>query len=331
MAPIHIGQPWQVDPRKLILRPFDGSEADFGALARVRNATLQAVTLPEDYHEATPAGMEQHYRRADFSLPDNAWLMFYANESVAGAVVYPASLFSDRPPGNFEVFVVPSYERHGIGSRLLAHLEEAARARGHRVLETTIASEDSASVGFLSARGFSVVSRALHLVLADMGPMPEAVVPPGYSILSLAGLGEPPETYMETANRLGAYDDNYTLIRPEELARLVAGSAWEPEGILLLLAPASRIVGVIRASGATSQARRGYLHEIRLEPTSRGQGLGTALVTAALRYLQAAGVQRVELDTSGENRAAQALATRAGFVPARHWLHLMKSLPGSEI
>lgn len=326
MTPIHVAQRPLDDAHELALRPFEATHADYEALAAIRNATLQAITLPEDYRPLSAAEMRQYYYRADFDLSSNAWLMLHRAQPVAAAVIYPTVIFTDRPPGNFDMYVVPSYWRHGLGSRLLAHLERAALHRGHRVLETTVAAEDEQSKGFLSSKGFQVVSHALHLVRPNTDDLPPAQLPEGYSLRSLADLREPPELYMETANRLGSYDSNYTLVRPEELQRATSSPGWSPAGILFLLDSRERIVGVIRAGLAASDARRGYLHEIRLEPSSRGQGLGTALVAAALHYLAQQGVSRIELDTAGENTAAQALALRSGFALARHWLHFLKPL-----
>ncbi len=334
MTPIHLAQRALDDAHELALRPFQATEADYQALAHVRNATLQATTLPEDYRPMSAQEVRQYYYRADFDLASNAWLMLHRAEPVAAAVVYPTVIFTDRPPGNFDMYVVPAYWRHGLGSRLLAHLEQAALDRGHRVLETTVAAEDEQSKGFLSRKGFLVVSHALHLVRPNTAGLPPVQLPQGYSIRSLADLHERPELYMETANRLGSYDSNYSLLRPEELERTTISPAWDPAGILFLLDPRERIVGLIRAGLSASTAStasntlRGYLHEIRLEPSSRGKGLGTALAAAALHYLAEHSVTRVELDTAGENTAAQALALRSGFVLARHWLHFLKPLNG---
>lgn len=328
MTPIHVSRAWKIDPRELSIRQFEATPADYRALASVRNATLKAITLPEDYHDSSAEDMERYYYRADFSLTGNAWLLFHGEKPAAAAVIYPTVIFMDRPPGNFDMYVAPDFGRHGLGSRLLAHLEIAAVQRGHRVLETTVAREDGQSTGFLARHGFSVVSHSLHLVRDGMSSLPQAALPPGYSIKSLADLQEQPDLYMETANRLGAYDPNYTLIRPEELERTVSGPSWEPAGVLFLLEGEERIAGVIRAGLDTQNSKRGYLHEIRLDPASRKQGLGTAMVATALRYLAENAANRTELDIAGENTAAQTLATRSGFTLARHWLHYLKPLDG---
>jgi GNAT superfamily N-acetyltransferase len=250
--------------------------------------------------------------------------MFLAGEPVAATALFPRAAFQDRPPGNFDMYVVPQQWRHGLGSRLLAHLEQAGLARGYPVLETTIAQEDAQSTAFLTGHGFAVVGQYIHLTRYDLDGLTPAVLPDGYTIRSLSELGEEPELYMDTANRLGSYDSGYSLIRPEDMESLVESKRWEPDGVFFSFDRAGRIVGVIRASGAGSG--RGYLHEIRLEPASRGIGLGRAMLSAALHYLAEHGVQSADLDTSGENVAAYGLALRADFQVTRHWLHFLKRL-----
>lgn len=321
---IKVGQQWRGDPRDLLLRPYDGSQGDLAALTRVRNETLRAITLPEDYAELDEDGMSRFYGRGDFSLEGNCWLLFHAGQPVGAAVIYPRALFDDRPPGNFDMYVVPSYWRHGLGARLLAHLEQAALARGQHTLETTVAREDEQSVGFLTGRGFRVVGQSAHLARNDLSDLPEFDVPEEYALRSLAELGEPPEMYRETSNRLGAYDPNYSLLRPEDMEATVQGERWDPAGVLFLFDPDRRIVGVIRAS--VDASNRGFMHEIRLEPGSRGRGLGRLMLNAALRYLAGQGVAHVELDTSGESTPAHNLALRADFAVTRHWLHFLKPL-----
>jgi GNAT superfamily N-acetyltransferase len=322
---INPGRKWDTGhPRELSLRHFGGTPEDYDALARVRNLTLRPITLDEHYREFTGDDISRLYDRTGYSLGDNAWLIYHSDEPAAAAVVYPRALFNDRPPGNFDMYVVPGQRRRHLGTRLLVHLEQAALARGHAVLETTVAQEDTGSTAFLERHGFSVVGRSLHLTRYGMADLPPADLPPGYSVYSLAELGEGPDYYVDAANRLGSYDANYSLIRPDETGVLASGERWEPGGVLFLFDPVGRLSGVIRASGV--RARTGYLHEVRLEPSLRGLGLGRAMVAAALRYLDRGGITLTELDTPGENTAAHALAVRSGFIVTRHWLHYLKRL-----
>jgi GNAT superfamily N-acetyltransferase len=329
---INPGRKWEAGhPRDLSLRAFAGTAEDYEALARVRNLTLRPITLDEHFREFTREDMSRFYDRPGYSLRDNAWLIFHMEEPVAAAVIYPAALFPDRPSGNFDMYVVPAHRRLHLGTRLLVHLEQAARARGHAVLETTVAREDTGSTAFLERHGFAVVGQSLHLTRYGMDELPPEDFPPGFALRSLAELGEGPDYYVYATNRLGAYDANYSLIRPEEADALAASDRWEPAGVLVLFDAANRMVGVIRASGV--RAGTGHLHEVRLEPSLRGMGLGRAMVGAALRYLAGGGVTLTELDTPGESTAAHALALRAGFLVTRHWLHYLKRLqsPANEL
>jgi GNAT superfamily N-acetyltransferase len=321
---VHISQPWNTDPRNLRLRPLTGSQEDLAALALIRNETLRPVTLSEDFTEWDGPAINRFYNRDGFDLSSNGWLFALADEPVAAAIVYPRSLFPERPPGNFDMYVVPNYRRHGLGSRLLAHLEQAAQRRGHRVLETTIVGEDRGSSGFLSEHDFAIVGQSFRLSRYGLDNLPDLSLPPEYSIRSLADLGGDPDLYRETTNRLGSYDSNYSLLTPEGAALLASQETWDPQAIFFLLDPAGRIVGVIRSSGVG--VIRGELHEIRLEPSLRGFGLGRALMTSALQYLEGIGVHLVELSTSGDQAAAHYLALRAGFSVTRHWLHFLKRL-----
>ncbi|HET9496223.1 MAG TPA: GNAT family N-acetyltransferase [Chloroflexia bacterium] len=323
------GRKWDVGhPRDLSLRGFEGTPADCEALARVRNLTLRPITLDEHFREFTAEDVSRFYDRPGYSLVDNAWLIYHEGEPVAAAVIYPTALFHDRAPGNFDMYVVPDHRRRHLGSRLLAHLERAAEARGHAVLETTIAKEDTGSTSFLARHGFAAVGHSLHLTRYGMDDLPPADLPPGFALRSLADLGEGPDYYIYATNRLGAYDANYSLIRPEDADVLAGSERWEPSGILFLFDPSGRTVGVIRASG--EKAGPGCLHEIRLEPSLRGMGLGRAMVGTALRYLAGGGVTLTELDTPGESTAAHGLALRSGFTVTRHWLHYLKRLQDGD-
>src|SRR5687767_9753827 len=243
---MRVGQTWKAgegDPRHLLLRPFDGSPDDLATLAQVRNETLRSVTPPEDFAPIDAEGIDRFYNRPPgFVLVDNAWLILLKDQPVAAAVVYPRAYFHDRPPGNFDLYVVPTVRRHGLGSRLLAHVEQAAFDRGYRTLETTIATEDNPSTGFLLEHGFKVVGQSAHMVRTDDASLPNVALPDGFSIRSLLDLEEPPDFYRETTNRLGAYDLNYSLLTPEEMEHLASTDAWDPAGVLFLLDQRRRIV-----------------------------------------------------------------------------------------
>jgi len=57
----------------------------------------------------------------------------------------------------------------------------------------------------------------------------------------------------------------------------------------------------------------GVLHDIVVDPSHRGQGVGRTLLDAALEMLKARDVPRVVLSTAQQNVAAQRLFASAGF------------------
>jgi GNAT superfamily N-acetyltransferase len=318
MTGIGIGQPWDAAGWKdlRITGYREDAPEDLAALATVVNA-VRGTDWPADR-------VARFYGHPAFELGRDARLVWLGERPVGAAICYPTLHLHDRQPGNFELFVVPEARGHGLGSRLLAHLEAAARGRGHRVLETTVDSHDAPGQRFLLAQGFRVVGQSAHLARATMADLPAEDLPAGYGLRSLADDPEAADHYRDLANRLGAYDSGYTLIDPEEMAQTAAGPDWEPGGVFVLTDPAGREVGVLRVQGAGQP--RGTLAEIRLDPAHRGQGLGTALVGAGLRYLAAAGTTAADLEAPGPDSPPYRLAVRCGFAETHRWQQLLKML-----
>ncbi|MFB3880049.1 MAG: N-acetyltransferase family protein [Armatimonadota bacterium] len=63
--------------------------------------------------------------------------------------------------------------------------------------------------------------------------------------------------------------------------------------------------------------RRGGITSIAVGPAYRRRGFGTALMTAALEYLNRTGVDEADLEVNVSNRAAQSLYQAFGFVQSR--------------
>jgi ribosomal protein S18 acetylase RimI-like enzyme len=72
--------------------------------------------------------------------------------------------------------------------------------------------------------------------------------------------------------------------------------------------------GLRGAVMAGYDGHRGSLNYLALAPSHRGQGLGRALVTHAVRWLQARGVPKLNLQVREGNEAALAFYGRLGFV-----------------
>lgn len=96
-------------------------------------------------------------------------------------------------------------------------------------------------------------------------------------------------------------------------------SQVEREGMLVLVAEREgEVVGYAYAGmeGNDYMALRGpagVLYDLVVDPAHRRQGIGSALMDAALDRLRELGAPRVLLFTADKNHGAQALFDRAGF------------------
>jgi ribosomal protein S18 acetylase RimI-like enzyme len=90
-------------------------------------------------------------------------------------------------------------------------------------------------------------------------------------------------------------------IERDEATFLLAGSG--PDGIAELRFRPSIMTGALDA----------YLEELYVAPAKRGQGLGRALLEAAIETARQQGAARIELGTSEDDVAARGLYESAGF------------------
>ena len=92
-----------------------------------------------------------------------------------------------------------------------------------------------------------------------------------------------------------------TLIGAGEATVLLGGEG--PDGIALMrLRPA-----------LWSEGQEAYLQELYVAPAWRGQGIGRALLEAAIAAAKAAGAAGIDLNTGETDTAARALYESAGF------------------
>jgi ribosomal protein S18 acetylase RimI-like enzyme len=113
------------------------------------------------------------------------------------------------------------------------------------------------------------------------------------------------------------------------LGRILEGQtcgAWRPEASLRLRAPgAGALQGLVLA---TRMGRdQGHIAEIAVDPGRQRQGLGTALLAAAVAALAASGCRQVHLAVDLDNPEALAFYQQLGFT-ARHRFPSLLLTPG---
>jgi ribosomal protein S18 acetylase RimI-like enzyme len=101
---------------------------------------------------------------------------------------------------------------------------------------------------------------------------------------------------------------------PRALAERVRQLLIDGEITVLLGASEPQGLAVLRFRPAIwTEALECYLAELYVVPDRRGQGLGRALMEAAMELARRAGADRMELGTSEDDVAARALYERLGF------------------
>jgi ribosomal protein S18 acetylase RimI-like enzyme len=99
------------------------------------------------------------------------------------------------------------------------------------------------------------------------------------------------------------------------------GSQLEEKSVIVLVAEREGEVlgytysGVEGPDWMSLRGPAGVLHDIVVEPSQRGQGVGRQLLEATVAALEARRVPRVVLSTAARNEGAQRLFARAGFRP----------------
>lgn len=101
--------------------------------------------------------------------------------------------------------------------------------------------------------------------------------------------------------------------------RSLEAADWSRGGCLVVAHPGGELAG-FADFGATRDseddpARVGEVFAIYLAPSAWGQGLGRALMTAALRHLAAAGYHEATLWVLDTNERARRFYDAAGFAP----------------
>jgi ribosomal protein S18 acetylase RimI-like enzyme len=105
---------------------------------------------------------------------------------------------------------------------------------------------------------------------------------------------------------------------PDGYAAFLRSQLDDPNVVLLVAEQEGRVAGYVYGAleGYDYMSLRGpagVLHDLVVDPASRGAGVGRALLEAALEDLRSRGAPRVVLSTAERNEAAQRLFARLGF------------------
>ncbi len=213
------------------------------------------------------------------------------------------------------VYVDPRHRRGGIGSRLLADCEAAARVEGVATIDSSVKGTQTGARRFAEVHGFVVLVRDLFLSRGDAPFV--AQVPAGVALRPYEQ-GRDDAAWAAMTNATLSRDAGFL---PETEAS-VASHARIP-GFALWIAETDAPIGFCHLE---QRAETGYVQAIGVLPGHEGRGVGAALLSRGIATLCARGAKRIELCTEEDNLRARGLYERAGFVLDHDAFTLRKKL-----
>lgn len=151
---------------KIELRPMQAEEAEaVAALARVVwQDTYRGIISQAQIDTMLAQRYSAEWMRAELASGDVWWEVLLAG----GEIVAFACYFLACRPGEMKLdklYVHPAHQRRGYGARLLGRVEEAARARGCRVLALAVNKRNLQAIAAYRKYGFTV----REAVVQDIG------------------------------------------------------------------------------------------------------------------------------------------------------------------
>jgi len=293
------------------LRPLTLADAD--DVLRVVQARQTADLGAPD---VTAGDVFDLWQASSFDLAADAVLAV----DPVGAVIGYAMLWT---PGALAV-VDPAREGEGVGSALLAWAEQRARVSGRSVHRQLIASRNGAGhellerAGYRQVRSYWRLVRALDLALEAPAPPAGVSIAPIQPAVDLRALSAAAETAF--AGSADYEPETFGALLEEHLTAhdfdpSLSRVAWRM----------TNVVGFALCSRWTEQAA-GYVGLLGVDPSERGQGLGSTLLVSVFAAFAAAGLREAYLEVASDNPRALGLYEGVGMTERHRMNALEKSI-----
>lgn len=125
----------------------------------------------------------------------------------------------------------------------------------------------------------------------------------------------------------GILESRYGLLRGTTWAERKAVEidediAAEPEGVLVAEDAGGEVVGYITTM-TDERSGIGRIPNLAVAPDTQGQGIGKALINAALDRFEELGMELIKIETLATNEVGRALYPRFGFEDFVHQVHFI--------
>jgi mycothiol synthase len=290
------------------VRPAE-SDGDFEAWARVKRAVRpnESVWTPQQFRER--------------ATPDRLVLVAELDGEIVGAGLVAKSGVQGR--GFVMPRVHPDARRRGVGSALLRELAHHVAALGFDIAGSWV--EDNGSKAFAERFGFEEIDRELEQVLKLPAELPDAPLPAGVEVVTIA---ERPELLREAYPLAAA--EGYAELALDgdvviELDDWLKDEATLPQGSFVALKD-GRIVGY---SGLMKHGNPGVAEDGLTVVTRdwRRRGLALALKRLELEWAAENGITEVLTWTQRDNESMRTVNERLGYEYRTVALRMLGAVP----
>ena len=176
-------------------------------------------------------------------------------------------------------------------------------------LDASCRASDHALVRMFTENGFELLpERSLRYSRSLQEPIPPCPLPEGFRLRTATGIDE---VEALVALHRAAFDSDHMTV--EYRLAMMNAPQYAPDMDWLIVAPDGTLAAFCIGGLEEDDPSEGYLDPVGVHPAYHGKGLGSAIMTAGLIELQKRGLRQVNLGTSSQNQAMQALARKMGF------------------
>ena len=207
--------------------------------------------------------------------------------------------------------VLESFQRQGIGERLLERVLERSRELGVSLVHVQASDGNPAAQALLSSEGFNAV-RYYWQMRWEGGQVPSFQLPQGFS-LRFYQPGEDDQALTEVQNASFGQNWGFCPNTVEEIAYRARMRGFRPEGIIFVVHDERVASYNWTRIDSNSTRSTGVVYMTGVHPDYRGQGVGRGVLLAGMDYLFKQGVQRIELEVDQDNSPARDIYLSVGF------------------
>jgi mycothiol synthase len=283
---------------------------------------IRALTDAASEADGNPPLSEQTWVNLKSVDPDNLLVLAsYAGEersdpstatSLAGVAVVNLPVHGESN-GVLELVVHPTYRNQGVGTGLVAALQEhtelpALKAWSHG---------DHEGAAKLAGRfGFAPVRELWRMRLTHAPQLPDVVLPDGVSIRAFVP-GKDEQAWLAANAAAFAHHPEQGSTTLADLQARMAEDWFDPAGFLLAVRNNDdALLGFhwtkVHPRTGTHPSI-GEVYVAGVTPEAQGTGLGKALTIAGMKHLHDQGQQAIMLYVDADNEAAVALYRKLGF------------------